>query len=81
MGIWFLMTQCSIVPNEHRFRQQRRNGVPGIFFGAPTTRFATLNLNELDSIPKDLERLDANQAECVQHEVMSRLRATSTLIR
>jgi hypothetical protein len=50
-------------------------------FGAPTTRFATLNLNELDSIPKDLERLDANQAECVQHAVMSRLRATSTLIR
>jgi hypothetical protein len=49
--------------------------------GAPLTRFATLNLNQIDSIPKYLERLDANQAECVQHEVMSRLLATSTLIR
>ena len=27
------------------------------------------------------KRLDVNQAECVQHLVMSRLRATSTLIR
>jgi hypothetical protein len=50
-------------------------------FGAPPTRFATLNHNPLVSIPKGIERLNANQSECVQHEVMSRLRATSTLIR
>ena len=50
-------------------------------FDFSRTRTATLNLNRFGSNPNDLERLNANQAECVQPAVMSRFRATSTLIR
>ena len=38
VGIWFLMIQCSIVLNEHRFRQQGQNGVPGTIFFPPPTK-------------------------------------------
>ena len=66
-----------LIVTSHVNNVKRYHGWPNdwSFADASRARAGRGPLNEA------LERLDANQAECVQHAVMSRLRATSTLFR